>query len=346
MDDYDDEYMDALIDDLDDEPDGFNYSEDEDDPDGYYCDYCDYFDESYEEVAEHEETCSSNPEIKVEKFREDENGNSTFPHHQFLAHLGNQEFKFFTAFKSWGHVQTSDGWRGFVITSNNLDDNSRLDAPVDFVDFVDFENAGNSLIIWLFNTIWNSGYTHGDLTSGNLLFSGNTQIQVIDWWDTLTEKRSQSIGEPIHLFRVLLDLYDVLDSINKYSNGSNNPQHIAGFGIKYDDKNIFNELYEVIKQHESEPGEYAFHNGIIEEPDRIKRILQWMQSNDLYSPQYFNNIYEDIENGVRSGGRRRKRRKRKKNKTKKRCKKKTKKRCKKKTKKRCKKKTKRRKSRN
>ena len=328
----DDPYMDGFInnyledeDDSDDDLDDYSDDDDDDDDDGYNCEYCENnFVGSYAEVAEHEETCSSNPEIKVEKFREDENGNSTFPHHQFLAHLGNQEFKFFTAFKSWGHVQTSDGWRGFVITSNNLDDSSRLDAPVDFVDFDDFENAGNSLIIWLFNTIWNSGYTHGDLTSNNLLFSGNTQIQVIDWWDTLTEKRSQSIGEPIHLFRVLLDLYDVLDSINKYSNGSNNPQHIAGFGIKVGDKNIFNELYEVIKQHESEPGEYAFHNGIIEEPDRIKRILQWMQSNDLYSPQYFNKIYEDIETGVHSGGRRRKRRKRKKNKTKKRCKKKTK----------------------
>ena len=313
----DDPYMDGFIN---------NYLENEDDPDGYNCEYCENnFVGSYDEVAEHEETCSSNPE-KKEKFREDENGHSTFRFHQFLAHLGeNPEFEFFTAFKSWEYVQTSDGWREFVITSDNLDDTSRLNAPVDFnlVDFDDFENAGNSLIKWLFNTIWDSGYTHGDLTSGNLLFSGNTQIQVIDWWDTLTEKRFQSIGKPIHLFRVLLDLYDVLDSINKYSNGPNNPQPelIAGFEMKYSNKNIFKELYEVIKQHESEPGEDTFQEGIIEELDRIKRILRWMEYNDLYSPLYFNKIlYGDID----GGGRRRKRRKRKKNKTKKRCKKKTK----------------------
>jgi len=286
-------------------------------------------------------------EFTTEEYENDDDTPDPSLIKRFLDHLVSERFSetrtFFTTFDRWTWVGKEDDDLAIQITSFKMDEDSRFSRIV-LDDRVrdQFERAGNEVVRWLFMALWNSGYTHGDLTEDNLLFTGNSQICVIDWWDTLTEAEDEDIGSPFHLYRVLLDLYDVLNSIHLvYSDHSdqNLPERIAGFEmIDEDDVNIFDELYNVIKRKE---GEYDYDSQELGDKERIMGILRWMDNNELLPHVFQDYLLEDDDDDDEDlgGGRRRKTRKRKRKKRKEKKKKKTKKR---KTKKRRKKKTKKR----
>ena len=227
-------------------------------------------------------------EFTTEEYDDDDDKPDPSLIKRFLDHLGeNDYYQDFTAFDSWTWIGKKDHDLSIQITSLKMDEDSRFSRIVLDEGVRDqFESAGNEVVRWLFMALWNSGYTHGDLTEDNLLFIGNSQICVIDWWDTLTEAEDEDIGSPFHLYRVLLDLYDVLNSINLVYSGHSGqkPERIADFEmIDKDGVNIFDELYEVIKRKE---GEYDYDSQELEEMERIMDILWWMNNNELL-PEVF-----------------------------------------------------------
>ena len=150
------------------------------------------------------------------------------------------------------------------IFSNLLTDEDNL---LDEDSLFNIKKAGEDLLYWLKNHYWGNGFTHGDLTEGNLIYNkGKNKIYLIDLYDTLedntSEKELTSDAYYTYLFNVLLDLYDILNQMLRVTSSTlkdydNKFNHSSLDWIPYitetqkkDGNNMFNSLYKNIKENE------------------------------------------------------------------------------------------------
>ena len=157
------------------------------------------------------------------------------------------------------------------VISNKLNNECRMDKdsfeicfPKETTDSF-IKISLTKLIIWLYNNVWRHYWTHGDLTTNNIIFDDITkEFVVIDWKDRL----SPEINPRKHVLLFILDLYDLLDSFSKKFIDIINVPGIIKIGLH-------------IKTYETE----------IVDSDNEKIINDIIYAND----KYINNFLYDIQ---------------------------------------------------
>lgn len=234
-----------------------------------------------------------------------------------------------TAFNTW--YLNDDGT--INLTSIRIDNRHRFDRNELLTNevknrnlakrewFNKINNLGQSLIQWLYRCCWNRGFVHGDLTANNLMLPWtdwvNGEIIVIDWFQSLRyyDVEDENYGEDAYyedLFRFLLDVFDVIDSLGKLIYTGHNywqrmgENTIGWYELNFNNNgrqyNVYNLLYENIKQNEDEEDYQSIlttEENNQDLNDDINTIFNWLDYYDLAPERFqrgFNNNNNDMPN--------------------------------------------------